>query len=263
MRKFSIYVLKDPRDNKIKYVGATCRALTDRLSNHIYYAKKRRKSPSHLWILELLSLDLRPILEEIDQADDNNWSEREKYWIDKYRSKGILNLREGGKHNYINRKKEGITRSSFFHQKKIIQLTKDNVFVKEWESLKEAAIFYGVVHSAIGNVLSKRATLSCGYHWVFKEEYSSDYKFQVPEPEYGEAQKLPVIVTNITTDKVMYFDSIKGCAEYFSVSEDSVSQYLRGIFKAKKSKFNKILNEYSFKRLPSQGGTSRTEVVAR
>ena len=47
------------------------------------------------WILKLLSNDLLPIMEIIEECEDN-WAEREKYWISYYFNTNLCNLSEGG-----------------------------------------------------------------------------------------------------------------------------------------------------------------------
>lgn len=61
---FKFYVLVDPRDNKIKYVGRTVDQ-DNRLRNHIYEAKKNNLNKRERWIVALLRRNLKPILKVI------------------------------------------------------------------------------------------------------------------------------------------------------------------------------------------------------
>lgn len=94
----SIYILKDPRDNQVRYVGKTNNPNT-RLSNHISNAKKIKHN-RHVcnWIKELLALELKPIFEVIESCDNTDWVLREPYWILHYKSKGckLTNHSTGG-----------------------------------------------------------------------------------------------------------------------------------------------------------------------
>lgn len=94
-RKVKIYTLKHPDTLEVRYVGKTVRSLSRRLGNHIANAKGNKHN-RHLsnWILSILTLGKRPIIELIEEVDNSIWQEREKYWITQYPN--LINLTEGG-----------------------------------------------------------------------------------------------------------------------------------------------------------------------
>jgi hypothetical protein len=61
---FNFYVLKDPRDLQIKYVGRTVNP-ENRFRNHIYEAKTNNRNKRERWILKLLRMNLKPIMQII------------------------------------------------------------------------------------------------------------------------------------------------------------------------------------------------------
>lgn len=61
---FHFYILRDPTDNKIKYVGRTV-DLVNRFRNHIYEAKKFNRNKRERWIKSLLRRNMEPILERV------------------------------------------------------------------------------------------------------------------------------------------------------------------------------------------------------
>jgi hypothetical protein len=63
---FKFYVLKDPRDGLIKYVGRTVEE-KNRFRNHIYEAKKNNRNKKERWIISLLRKNLLPELEVVYQ----------------------------------------------------------------------------------------------------------------------------------------------------------------------------------------------------
>ena len=75
---YRIYVLIDPRDMRIRYVGITSKPLKNRYNHHIYNANAGKKGHRHAWIRVLLSLSLKPIVQEVEITDD---VDREAYWI--------------------------------------------------------------------------------------------------------------------------------------------------------------------------------------
>jgi hypothetical protein len=92
----NIYVLIDPRDNQIRYVGQTKSPPATRLCHHICLAKKGCQYYSARWIRELLRHDLKPLVQLIEVTDRPD--EREAYWIVYYRSQGarLTNYAAGG-----------------------------------------------------------------------------------------------------------------------------------------------------------------------
>ena len=61
---FYFYVLKDPRDGLIKYVGRTINR-ENRYRNHIYEAKKNNRNKRERWIVSLLRRNLKPIMQTV------------------------------------------------------------------------------------------------------------------------------------------------------------------------------------------------------
>ncbi len=93
-----IYVLRDPRNNQIRYVGKTIQKINDRLTSHIRGAKRENNSHKNRWILQIIRDGYIPIIEKIEDVNENNWQEREKYWIVKYHEDGckLVNETDGG-----------------------------------------------------------------------------------------------------------------------------------------------------------------------
>lgn len=96
-----IYTLSHPISNEIRYVGKTCN-LKRRYYQHTN--KKNlliQKTYVANWCLSLLNKGIRPIMEIIDESE-NNWRELEIYWIAQFRAWGfnLCNISEGGQGNY-------------------------------------------------------------------------------------------------------------------------------------------------------------------
>lgn len=97
MKTIYIYVLKCPEGN-IRYVGKT-NSPKKRLYSHISEAKKgigRRYVLN--WIHSLLSKSLIPSMEIIEICNESNWQEKERYWVEYYRSiiPNLCNNADGG-----------------------------------------------------------------------------------------------------------------------------------------------------------------------
>jgi hypothetical protein len=95
-----IYVLKDPRDGAIRYVGKTVVSLRLRLWNHTNNALARNlKTHVSAWIRQLHGLGLAPVIELIETVQhDESWASREQHWIASNRAAGadLTNLTIGG-----------------------------------------------------------------------------------------------------------------------------------------------------------------------
>jgi group I intron endonuclease len=94
--KTYIYILKHPETFEVKYVGKT-NNINRRFAQHKSKKCLEKTGSKKLasWILKLLSNDLLPIMEIIEECEDN-WAEREKYWISYYSNTNLCNLSEGG-----------------------------------------------------------------------------------------------------------------------------------------------------------------------
>ena len=95
--KTYIYILRHPETFEIRYVGKT-NNIKRRFAQHKSKKCLEKTGSKKLasWILKLLSNNLLPIMEIIEECDDN-WEEREKYWISYYSNTNLCNLSNGGK----------------------------------------------------------------------------------------------------------------------------------------------------------------------
>lgn len=94
--KASIYVLIDPRDGEIRYVGWTSYSLNDRLAAHMV----DHRSTCHRvrWVSLLKRLSLRPIIRRVQFVPISQVHVAERYWIAFHRSIGcrLTNSTDGG-----------------------------------------------------------------------------------------------------------------------------------------------------------------------
>lgn len=95
-----IYVLVDPRDTLIKYVGKTINP-NMRFRTYIKQAKNGTRNNLVInWIKSLLKNNLEPKMEIIDEIN-GEWEWLEKYWISQVKTWGfkLKNMTEGGDSN--------------------------------------------------------------------------------------------------------------------------------------------------------------------
>lgn len=85
----SIYILIDPRNNQVRYVGQSNNPKL-RLNKHIQYSKCiKRPNRNTSWIKSLLNENLKPIMEVIDTVPFNEWEFWERHYISLYKTWGF------------------------------------------------------------------------------------------------------------------------------------------------------------------------------
>jgi hypothetical protein len=90
-----IYLLRDPRDNRVRYVGKT-------INHKNRYRAHRAPSAQYCcarWLKELRSLGMLPTMEIIETVPPgHDWAEREIYWIAYWRERepDLTNTATGG-----------------------------------------------------------------------------------------------------------------------------------------------------------------------
>jgi hypothetical protein len=88
-----IYLLKDPETNEIRYVGQTDN-IKRRFNQHINKCcdvkNKQYGTHKNCWIRKLLSNNLKPIIEVLEETETLELSnQRERFWIEKLTNEGV------------------------------------------------------------------------------------------------------------------------------------------------------------------------------
>ncbi len=122
LREWFIYVLKDPRDNSVRYVGWTKNPKL-RLTKHIWCKDKNHKQH---WINSLIAAGVRPTLEVIESGAGVGYGEAERRWIAFYRQHGarLTNGTDGGEGSLgLRHTEEAKRKSSESHRGKKLPLS--------------------------------------------------------------------------------------------------------------------------------------------
>lgn len=89
-----IYVLLDPRDGTVRYVGKTSLPVQERLAQHVARPPNGRVAA---WFRELAGLGLSPGVEVLTSCSARTWQGREKYWISYFLKRAhLMNADPGG-----------------------------------------------------------------------------------------------------------------------------------------------------------------------
>jgi hypothetical protein len=142
--KTYIYGLRDPRTNKIEYVGKSNNP-QKRYYSHTGQARRGNISRKCDWIRELSKDGLKPLLEIIEECAITEWNKRELYWMDKLQP--TTNAHRGGGSGIL-----------YYKQKsKITQQFDINMnLLNEYISLNEAARQTGFSVSNISNACNEK-----------------------------------------------------------------------------------------------------------
>ena len=200
-----IYTLTDPITGEIRYIGKTKKNLVDRWYSHCSdYKLSREKSYKNSWIISLKRKGYKPIIEILDEVPENQWQFWETYWIAQFLNWGfnLTNMTKGGEGNNGGKgclgykHTEEVKRSISIKNSKpkslewiqnatnamrktvakpILQYTKDNELIKEFESFYEAAKYInieGTKESTIKNIhacCNNKRKSAYNFIWKYKE----------------------------------------------------------------------------------------------
>lgn len=90
-----IYALVDPKDGRIRYIGKTRYTLAKRLAEHCQDRRMRHNRHKINWIRLLESEGMRPLIRLLEECQESDWQEREKFWIALHRAT-VTNVTDGG-----------------------------------------------------------------------------------------------------------------------------------------------------------------------
>jgi predicted GIY-YIG superfamily endonuclease len=99
MKVIYIYGLKDPETNEIRYIGRAS-DLSRRLYEHHQLKRLNTQTHKNKWLLSLINKGLKANIEILEECNELNWSEREKYWI--ANTPNLTNTTKGGEGEYQN-----------------------------------------------------------------------------------------------------------------------------------------------------------------
>lgn len=178
-----IYKLICPITNNVLYIGYTRTSLKKRLSAHLSKRKNNYQTEVYKWYIKN---NIKPLIYEVEKVSEDNWQDREKYWISFYKKDfkllnkanggvggGRLGLKNTKEHNNKiskSNRKPRLNKSNFGLKKKIpiIQYDLNDNFIKEWDSALDAFRGTGIWKESIRNCCNGRSKTSGGFKWKYK-----------------------------------------------------------------------------------------------
>ena len=258
-----IYSLKDPRNDKIKYIGQTKFSLNKRFDEHLRNCKYGRTKNQNIykWINSLLEINILPIIELIEEINFKLLDEREKYWISFY-GDDLKNMTSGGKREFSESHKKKIGNAcrgekhynygkNAINRNEIIMFTIDGQFIKHFSSIKNASLNTNISISSISNCLTGKRYSSGGYVWIYENDFNVENliikiinceKHLSNQRKSIKIQKINIISNNV----IDTYDSFKEAARMNNTS-DAALRYV-----CNKSKTH-MYNNYIWKKIKYYG----------
>lgn len=163
-----IYKLYDPKYPEIiRYIGKTERSdIKLRLNEHVCSSKRKEYRVSR-WINKVILDNRRPSIELVDTCKKEDWEEKEKFYINLYKTKYLTNIENGGRSETLRKyNKVGTDKNA----KPIVQLDMNFNFIKRFNSVSEAARKLNYTGNVIGAACKGIQTKAYGYRWKFEED---------------------------------------------------------------------------------------------
>lgn len=207
---FKIYALTD--DETVRYIGVTSRELSQRLYQHVWDGKNKKGSHKIHWIKSLLNNNKKPSIKLIEECTEENWQEREKYWIKYYNN--LTNTSEGGCGIIIKKK------PNLHKQKRIVCFNLQTKDILVFNSIKEASLKTNCLKTAIGNVLKNRSKTAQGYYFCYYENYLNN-TYNIPNNKTI-CNKPNSKIIQITNDIEKIWNNTKEASEKLNIKEGTI-----------------------------------------
>jgi hypothetical protein len=228
-----IYVLLDPRDNQVRYVGKTTQPLK-RLKSHISECKSEKtKHRRAKWIRRIIKENLIPIIKFVKICPLQDFEKYEIEYIKLYQSDKLTNSDETGSGN-SRRVKEVLDRQSKTSGRIVYQYDIDGNFINEYHSVREASRFLKIYHSHISRCCNGYYKHTNGFIFSYEKSDSID---SVSNPN---AVKKSVIEVDEFGNKINEWLSIMECSRKTGIDHGNLSRVCNGIRKSIKGRMFKF-----------------------
>jgi hypothetical protein len=237
-----IYILIDPIDNTIRYVGKTNNP-KERFKAHTNIARDNNTHKRN-WINKLRKCGCKPEIEIIDEVQLSEWKYWERFWVAYYRFIGcdLVNYTNGG---------DGLSlgNQTTFRKgnkaKAVVGYNKEGNKVYEFESDSEACRYLGLHRSVVNSCCLGRIKTVKDLVWFFKEdvkniEHTSLIKViknnfrKVYKPNSGQfkagqkgIRSKKVIVENIHTGISTIYESGSEAANLIGVPQPTIAWVIK------------------------------------
>lgn len=238
METTNIYILIDPRNNEVRYVGKA-NNVSQRYQAHLNKARDHQTYKRN-WITELRNLKLKPILCVIDEVPINEWVFWEEYWISQFKVWGfkLTNYTNGGDgatfaNNGSFKKGQG--------GKKVVGYNSNCEKVYEFDIVEDASKFFKTHRSSIPKCASGKSKTIKKIAWFYLDNiinFSDEEIKKLIQKRFQNESKpnktsfykgqkslksKKIFLTNIFSGDKIIFDSGVDAAKYIGVKQSTIS----------------------------------------
>lgn len=143
---------------------------------------------------------------------------------------------------YIIRTDDKITKFEDFRytrkNRRVIELTLNGVFVKEWLTSLEICNYYKINKEALSACLKSITYSTNGRIFIYKDSYDLTKNYSKKD-----SKCTPVKISNVKTNEIFIFDSAKEAAKYLGISSTNMYHHSKNIFPYKKTYIITYLNK--------------------
>jgi len=257
MKTTNIYILIDPRDNMVRYVGKA-NNVSQRYKAHLNRARKHQIHKAN-WVNQLKELGLKPIINIIDVVPIEDWIFWETYWISQFKTWGfkLINYTTGG---------DGCTfgnQTSFKKGqggKKVVGYNSNHEKVYEFDNTESATILLKTHRSSIPKCASGKSKTIKNIAWFYYDDikeivdikplidyrFSGEYKSNSGSYYIGQKgfRAKKVLMYDLKLNYIKTFESAKEAGDYIGVTGGAI-QY--ACLKSKNNKCKKYIFKYGKK----------------
>lgn len=172
------------------------------------------------------------IFEVIEECNIEELNTRERYWQDYYKvlEEG-LNCRLTGVGDRSGKmSKQSVQRMSQSSGKPVMQYSIKGIFVKEWNSCKEAGSILGIVYENISACCRERIKSAGGFVWRYRGEVVSN-EIQIGKVGHSstsEKLKKKIIQYNTQGEYIQEWESLTKVTESLGIRQGDISACLTG-----------------------------------
>ena len=167
MKNTFIYALCCPISGEVRYIGKANKP-KERFTKHKSKNSKDNNKDKKEWIANLLSDNLSPVLKILEEVAIDDWKEKEKYYIKKYKNEGcnLLNICGGANGSVFG----NITSFNGRNAVKVVCLDKEGNYINTFNSVKEGSEF---CQHKIYNALKGNTKTTGNYLWLYEKKYNN------------------------------------------------------------------------------------------
>ena len=230
--KYYIYTLSHPITNEVKYIGKT-NNISKRYSAHL---NDKSKSYKNSWIKSLLNEDLLPVIEILEEFDNElPCYNAEIYWIEQFKSWGfnLTNLQSGG----VGGNSESLKLDKNPNAKISIEtvLSIKNYLLNTDKTIEELALIHNCKESTIQNIKYGSWSEITGFtgkeKWVRKASVEKR-RNALKDCGLYERQSIKVLQYDLDNNFIQKFNSISEASEKTNTNRTSLSQCLNNKLKS-------------------------------